>query len=355
MVDKKLLDYVKNELSRGVEKETLTKVLSDAGWEISDIEEAFDKVEPKAQKKRFSRKLLPIFIIIFLIFAAFLALIYAYSQLSSPERILGKTIENQSKVKSFKYDLEVELKFDEQMPFTYESLNNLKINLNGALDFSDPDGTIFELLTQVLLNNKDAGKVTLKNIKDNYYLKISENVLEDALNLGVVRDQWIKLDPATLSRDLGISIETKAATENESKRFINLLKDYPIIEIVEELNKEKVAQVDSYHFRFSVNNENFKKYLKEVFGRSFDQEIGKMSLPANHGGEIWIGRKDFLLRKLTYSFSFDGGTFLLTAVLDSYNEAINIEEPGEYKSLEEVLPQILPPIMEKLIVPQTGS
>ncbi len=50
MITKELIEYVKNQITGGVSKDTINHILINNGWEQKDINEAFDFLKPKAPK-----------------------------------------------------------------------------------------------------------------------------------------------------------------------------------------------------------------------------------------------------------------------------------------------------------------
>lgn len=93
-----------------------------------------------------------------------------------------------------------------------------------------------------------------------------------------------------------------------------------------------------------ILEEDYKKAADEELSKDIDkffEKVGELS------GELWIGKKDYLLYRFRGEKTFDlsqfkegeKGTILIKLDIDlsKFNQPVKIEVPGEYKNLEEIL------------------
>ncbi len=96
-----------------------------------------------------------------------------------------------------------------------------------------------------------------------------------------------------------------------------------------------------------ISDEDYKKAADEEFSKELDkffEKVGELS------GELWIGKKDDLLYRFKGEKTFDLSKFGESATgtislkldinLSKFNQLINIEAPGQYKRLDEILSPI---------------
>ncbi len=118
-----------------------------------------------------------------------------------------------------------------------------------------------------------------------------------------------------------------------------------------------VGDVKTWHYKVKFNLPEFKKLVvgvskivakdaitMENIEKSFDEAMGNVK---NMEGELWIGKKDYLLYKMfadvevSESKSKSNYSFALSLFFSNYNQAVNIEAPTDTISLADLIQKSL--------------
>jgi len=75
-MNQELLNYIKQELSKGINKENITQSLTNAGWKIEDVDKAFIHLQPPSSNESRSDRLSSLLIRLGLAFVFLYAAIY---------------------------------------------------------------------------------------------------------------------------------------------------------------------------------------------------------------------------------------------------------------------------------------
>lgn len=145
----------------------------------------------------------------------------------------------------------------------------------------------------------------------------------------------------------------------EQKKIMKMLrsklKDKQFYMLKKELADEKIADIKTYHYLVNLNQEKVKEIIdllkiSEEFTNLAGTQISKEDTKkvtneeflkgleelGDKPAEIWISKKDNYL----YKFKLGGGDndfIKLEVEFSNFNKPIDIQEPIDYKSLEEVL------------------
>lgn len=160
---------------------------------------------------------------------------------------------------------------------------------------------------------------------------------------------WIKLGLEDLQQ---FGAYKTQYTEEQKEQVQQALKNSDIIKVTEVLADEEISGVDVYHYKFSIETESLSKFLVEITqtaqSRAFTaKEIAALKASIDKGfavmpaigGEIWIGKSDKLLYKITLSLA--GATVPvvvdLVVIFKDYNAPVSVSVPSSYISLEEAM------------------
>ncbi len=191
------------------------------------------------------------------------------------------------------------------------------------------------------------------------------------------KNQWIKVDQTALSKLLGgaypeeldkIQEEQQKKQEEMLTKLKNLFENKKFYLIDKELPDEEVNGKGAYHYAVSLDKEEIKKIIPEIMNiiwaetempalsqiqldelqkgiDNFFEKAGELS------GELWIGKRDNLLYRFKGEKVFDLSKFEESAKgtislkldinLSKFNQLVNIEVPGQYKGLDEILGSLM--------------
>lgn len=349
MTTQELLDYIKQKKEEGISREEIKKSLQDSGWEEGDIEEGFSSIEnsfrgedihysPQETPKK--PKLLIVSAVLGLLIMAGGVFGYFYYYAKSPEEVVKKMIEKTTQLKSFQYEGEIAIEEDKE-----EAL----ISFNGASDFHDSEnpkvkfGLDFEADTLPQSVGAEA-----RMIKDVFYFKINNIPPLGFFDLSSLEGQWIKADKKTVMPEEESENFAPEEILGEEFRKEQAEKMNEIFIFERKLPGEKINGVSVYHYEFSLKEEKLIDLVVDMNKESgmpppSEEELKEMReafQKMESKGELWIGKKDFLLYKLTFSLDIQDeksqGKVSFVSRIKNHNEPVQIEVPSPVKTFEEI-------------------
>ena len=278
-----------------------------------------------------------------------------------PERVIQRSIESMTNVKSFEYDIKV----DSELKMGNLPLGQAKTSLSGVTDIndtSDPKGMMkFKI--------EDPRVGTLLDIESlnsggTIYFKINDVFSGGFYGFDITSfiGKWIKADYNSVKGQFEASAVEAGREQSKNKLssqqiedIKQAIKDIKFLDITEKLSGEEINGVSTYHYQFSVIKEGLSQLIikiNEIVGsKSLTKEEienwNKMLEGLSVGGEIWIGKKDLLPYKysIVVNLTQNGeqqfqGKLSILAEFKNFNQPINIETPSSAIELEEILSDI---------------
>lgn len=362
MVNQKLLDYIKQQLQQGFNREQIKRSLSETGWQEADINEAFTLIDspnvsippegmpsqllsalPQQPERRINKTLLVVVLIIGVLILGGGAFGYFYYFRETPEKVLEKMSTRLAKVKTLEYqgNLKLEITTPDSpdllgkgdftqptQPPSSKQPSNFSIDFSGKSDISDPNNQ----KGSFLLNTRtDAFKgltqgefifgLEVRTIGQVVYLKLNNLPILGFFDLSFLTNQWFKFDPETLTeilkKQLGLEgIEEKIEelkkeqelSPEQIEKLEEIVAQSKVFKITGTLPSEKIEGVNTRHYKLIVDKEELKKLLVDISTVVQDQistEEGLVGFEEGLeiiefiDGEIWIGKKDYLPYKIS--------------------------------------------------------
>jgi hypothetical protein len=268
---------------------------------------------------------------------------------------------------------------------------NLNFNIQGKEDLREEGNQKSQTIFKVNFFQKEnqsnfdfeyAGEKRV--IGKTIYLKFTQLPEIYFLNLSPLKDRWIKIDQDSLGESLKRIFGEKITPEEEKiyrEKFLGsdlqkelqeklgkVLTKKEIFLVKKRLPDQKVGQKVVYRFLVNLNSQEVLKGISEIpketegqisesegFLEGFKKFFEKFG---DLEGEIWIGKKDYLLYKIKVEKDFDLGKLgekgevklKLNVENLNYNLPIEIEVPSEYQTLEEIFSSFSERYSEKLKV-----
>ncbi len=268
-----------------------------------------------------------------------------------------------------------------------ENMGSADMTLGGDFEI-DVDGSSFSF----------AVSVDLRQLDDQSYFKLNSldvnssgsSGFEAAMIAGMVegfseplKDQWISIDLSDIEENplIGAQPYSSASPEDVEKilQIINEeIKVAGLFEVLEDFGTEKVRGVSSHHYKLEILLPEtldaysliLKRMLEEgliespdptVDLKDLDLEIAEFREELVASGvdnpvlEVWIGKKDYLLRKVTvptYVIDMEkitpeiqgGGedslSFSMSMEYFDYGEPVDIVAPADARNLEEIMQEM---------------
>jgi len=312
-----------------------------------------------------------------------------------PEKVIEKMISEMEKVKTSQGKTNLSLNISPSQ----EGKIYLELNSQDKIDRTQPEkpklDSIFDLSLSFKPKENPMGlKIALngeaKTIEEISYLKLAN--IPDIPFLGMlgidvsqIKNQWIKIDEESIIKfeeSMGEGIwnsemerkykeraeKEKVMAKEIQEKIKKLLKENKIYLVKKELPDEKVGEIKVYHYLVNLNKETLIKIIPEIakmveqtmlqeYGFSFTIEEKELEEKIKEildkvgeiKGDIWIGKKDYLLYRIKGEKSIDlskfkeKGTILINLNLENskFNQPMKIEAPQEYKDLSEILNSLL--------------
>ncbi len=398
MINNQLLGYVKQQLSLNTTKNKIVTDLKSGGWNESDINEAFMYIETSTMPKpnsvppvvsgvmsnftssqvnfsdaptHKSRKIIPIIIVLILLFLAGGVAGYAYYTgffVTLPSLLSNLVDKTKTATTGLKYDVTVSVDFSEikSAGTPLDSLSSIGINskqfilkMNGSSDISDLKNPKF---SSVLSFNLGGGVVSaeaeFRLVDKVLYAQLLKTPILGTFSLPTTTiapyiNKWFSAP--TMS---SISYSVTTLTDEQKDYIRKLFIDSNFIKPVAKLVIETVGGEPSYHFSFDFDKVAFVSYLESL--KSYMQTIDKnnptystldskmftdaLNQVKDFKGEIWIGRSDKLVHKLSISFGVQPDLtkteqvkINIISVISDYNQPVSIIAPTESTPFETVI------------------
>ena len=399
MINQQLLDYIKQQIQQGADREKINNSLMANGWQVSDMKEAFDSIMPSNQpvqptpltgstpqpfstfspqpQNGMRKTVLAVLIIGVLVIGGGAFAYFNYFQ--SPEKIVQKMTAKLTEVKSLEYSGEIKVEADTKdllggsgnllqptQPVSNKKTSNFSVNFNGVSDTNDlnnPKGSFsFNINTDALGQENFTLGLEIRTIDKIVYAKLSNLPNLGFFDLTAVANQWIKIDTEALKKQFGLEKLEAQIKEAQKKQELSpeqieklktVVQQRKVFKITESLADEKIEGVNTYHYKFTIDKEEIKKLFADISQitqdktltekelAEFDESFKAIELPE---GEIWIGKKDFLPYKISLSSliketekSKTSGKVSFTLLFKNFNKPVQIEIPAPVKTLEEIL------------------
>jgi len=303
----------------------------------------------------------------------------------NPDKVLKEALGKMADLKTFSQQSQVTIKGDpDSMSFLTKTnvdydltqSENPKVSGDFKIEFSTkiPE----EELTPQITPFVTGGKLTLflegegKQINKESYLKIKTIPFYTLLkmqmsiigiNLADVKDNWIRIVPEAISQWTGVEykgLETEKTKELQ-ERIKKSLKEKKILSVKNVFKDEKIDNVMCYHYLVSVNPEELKGTILEIWedllkDEKFDEVWEKLE---GIEFEIFIGKENKFIKKLflekeivLQEFASENeeipgkASIELIIINSNFNQPISISVPIEYKDLQEILGPILMKLMQ---------
>lgn len=326
-----------------------------------------------------------------------------------PDKVVQEMSQTMKKLKTMHSETKVELEAQEEyIPFKFQ------MDLKDDTDKTDPknlkSASKFNFIFNIsAIEYSLSGEA--KNLDKVSFLKLdiipgpAIMFLREMLgfNWSSVGGKWIKIDPESLAESLP-DIFKKFLSPEEQTQMEEFFKKQEALEISEEKQKEmedkikkitsgkkffivkkelpdtNIGGVKTYHYLMTLDrNEakrtipdlvilffdtakdlnpelfqmteeeeyNAKKEIIDELNKSFDEFFGKVG---DIDGEVWIGKKDYLLYKVKIDKEIDLNKidkyskgkiiFAFNTDISNFDKPVSIEEPKESRPLEEILLEI---------------
>jgi len=391
MITQELIQYVKSEIAKGVNRDVIFSKLKTQGWTDSDIIEVFDiimstqnenttevsyDVSPVEQniKKNYMKIGLFIIIPIILILGGFV--VYASGYFITPSKLFSNWI-NLSKENtslSFDFNLNIDasqIKFDNIIEssemYKYKDIN---FNMKGDSDYSDLNNVKFNSSLSLKAADVEAG-INLKMKNESFYISLSKAPNIGFFSLKPFENKWVVvpikdhsggfagnplLSMLPVDADLFSNI-----TDEQNKKVEEIIKKASFVKITKRHLPSIIDGSLFYHFEYDLDRDGIVSFMKEMaiyldelnHGDIKTNDIANddynkiFTYIKNFKGEAWIGIFNKLPYKMTMDMEVvnpekqDGGVAKveLSVIYTNWNKPVLFEIPTNTITIEDLISQ----------------
>jgi len=323
----------------------------------------------------------------------------------SPNEVIKRMGLEMEKVKTCQEKMEISLTGRNEGRF------EIRLNTEGKTDMTQSEKpeseSRFNLVASLTEEGKPMGaKFALggeAKVKDEvFYLKFTTLptipfLAMAGIDLSQIKDQWIKIDQDSMmkmakemageewtpemEKIYGEQSEKQKVLQKELQEKIKkALKGKKLFVVKKEFPDEKIGNVMVYHYLVALNKEGVLKVVSEMakileetmlkeYGtaptfreKEFKEKLnGFLEKVGEIKGEVWIGKKDYLLYRVKGKKDIDlsklnkkeEGSISIGLNLEysEFNKPVKIEPPSEYKEINEILPAFFQNFFQKSILP----
>lgn len=385
-VDKELINYISRGRGAGVLDDELRDVLLDAGWPLEEVNQAL--VLAGSHLPIINSGSLPIEtsfewtsghrrVFLVVVIAISMVLIGAigvfarqfYLDRHSPERVTIDVLKTVSGISGFDYDGSLELNVNYQSSVVGNStssveLPNTMINeiatttvaFSGRVFTPEAGRPSFSWQGRVNVDrlNNDIFKadVEFRLIEDALYVFLSDVSRLPLLDLSSLVGFWLSITPADMANfDVGSSITAPSA--NQLLGWRNAIAQSKSFRLVERLGEEKINNINTVKYSFSLNLVDAKKLLDRLStipgSEGWSGQVDTLSDQDVIVGEVWIGKADNLPYKVSVQADLKGGNIEdetgghvdLVINFNQFNGGLSVVAPTGHRSLSGLMESLV--------------
>ena len=335
----------------------------------------------------------------------------------NPQQIIKSSMEamNNTESYAFKGNLNFNLINDTEEEFS------LAMEFNGEADEKDPNNikSLLCIKPQTTIS-KEGGSENIsldlsimsfgKTGEEMTYLKLNDFDLGAA---GIVygkiivpyKNNWYFLDMKELQEKSGADTEENFNSEEMLEKIKELMKKYEMIKFEKDLGDIKLGNIETYHYQVGLDSKVLLSFYIELFKiipssefydsdmENFEAELEKNKeeitvvldeIMNNTGIEIWIGKKDKMIYKMSMNGKYDQEfmlrleekmnkisqkeesakassdinnsslSFNMTITMSNFNQPVEITKPEESEDLLKILEEMMMGLMGGMMIPGTG-
>lgn len=284
---------------------------------------------------------------------------FGYYLPNKPENVLKKALANSfdlQKSKTIHFSGEATIGSEEEDFSVKTTYNGQMDHTSGSFLFS---GVTDALVTKVTSEVRSAdGKNLyfkvggLDGLSELLALSGLEGAGAFAPGLATLNDQWIEVSEGFLSQSIGDSYKGFKLSESDARKLAAAYDQNQFLVIKEVLPDAEVKGVASHHYRVGYDMPKFKSFLRAVNAANLDAikltdeqldelDRGLDEIDTVEPWDIWIGKKDKMVRQMAIEMTDEGATFDFTFTIDSYNQPVTVEKPENAMSVLELLSIVL--------------
>jgi len=296
------------------------------------------------------------------------ALYFGYFSNNSPNHLLLSMYDALQRVNSFSFDgtLAIDYTFQNSSPLDVLPLDNaLQLKFDGDIDVTDLNKPTLQFSLDFESSSRGEGVNLLADIRYIHSALYLRAFLDDRIlgafatstseTLRLLNNQWIAFTTGALYDQYVPNLSPELTNRNLVAEHLNA---HPFIRATRLFSPEEINGAMSHHVGFMFDSKIFQDFLLSFENLTEEDRVETEdvvayveTLDALHG-ELWIGKLDFLPRKVTFdiplpveSLEFTPSSpavtssFLGTLFFNQYNQPVVVERPQTFFTFEQIFTQ----------------
>ena len=294
---------------------------------------------------------------------------YLYFQ-RRPQKVVRTMTGKMLNVKSFHYQANFVMKADthatsssKQSTNPLLSLQKLNADLSASGDVTMLTHPNISSIFDLKLNQKSIElslvKGEVRKINDNIYFKLNHLLQFGILDLDRVENKWFVVNPKDYPKNSKLNIDYQnllkeiqnKLTLKQKKQLVDLAEKTNFLIITGVMSNQSINGINAYHYSYRFNSLALRNFLSEARDILRSKDLSpREKLQIYEGlarlgtakGELWIGKDDKMLYKMTtnYDFILDNEekqkvNLAVSVILSQFNKPVSITIPQNAHTLKE--------------------
>ncbi|MEI7709470.1 MAG: hypothetical protein WCI76_02035 [bacterium] len=320
-----------------------------------------------------NKKLVISIIILFFVAALGFAFAFYSGTFVTLPTLLKTSMEKAKTTTSATYDVTFNADFSEikdvtnqlsGLSFVGGNTSQMAFSFRGSYDLADRNNVKHSSTLSLGLGSLSL-ESEFKLINKIFYVKLTKYPLMAKMflpTLSTYENKWFSL-PYEATKAVSGEL-----TADQKDKITKLSENAHLIKALAKLSPETVSGEPSYHFSFDLDRGGIVAYinslkdyaatlsknnpdLSEVNTKTITESMDKIK---DFKGEIWIGRNDQLVHKITVSFAVQPDATKdekvkvnMVAIFSDYNKPLEITAPAGSTPFSDIMPALMSPVKVK--------
>ncbi len=280
----------------------------------------------------------------------------------TPERIVGTMFDRLESVEAFEYAGEMKGSFEQpqtpditcgapdadpaiscvspgtERPSAEDT--TFSFSSEGSIDVRNDDEPKFQGLLAVAVGMEGldiSAEGELRNIGDTSYFKLNKVPTFGIVSLEEFKDQWFEADPESVKEETGVDIAGESRewlSQDKQRRVSEAFRKSGALTL-EKKGSEEVDGTATHRIGYRVDEGKLRTLAAELYRIVEDKEMNDdqrqelddaLEEAEFKPGDLWIGKSDYLPRKITGGLSGEGETGSSTLTIElsfkNYNQDV---------------------------------
>jgi hypothetical protein len=396
-----LLEYIKQSLSAGVSEQDIKTALVSQGWIEADITEAFSQTNgsvspvvespvavnilqtnnlpeiPQKSSRKRNMIITGVAVVVVLLLVGTATAFFLIPV--KPEAVINQAFSKMTIIDAL--TIQAKVTGDVTTPDLISSIltqqgvaknpadgivagsqkSKLELQFKGSIDASVPLQTKAKGSFGLEIQNYKLIVDYLSTNEGDFFAKLTEAPILPYVNLDLIKNIWVEL---FTKQDLQKiydknEIKQEELSEEQLEQIMQAFEDNKPYVITEKLDGEEINSQSTYHYKYHIDMDKLERLGNEINNIISDKKLFETNEDLKKeakiaDGEIWIGKKDKYLYKITGGFTVDpevskqaSGVVNWEILFSDFNKKFDVSAPSNFKTLEEAKDLLIGPIMEQ--------